>query len=499
MTKIIQTEPDVSTTSLAYQAMEPEWAKINTVLAGTQSMRDAGEVYLPQHENESNTQYQERLQGNVLFNMTDLTLRTWVGKPFAASIHYTEDFSEHLVPLLDDIDRAGSNTDVFCRAWFKAGLADAYSHVLVDYPRVDFFPGRTSEDDEAEGIRPYAVHIPAENLIFAVSERNDGKEYLRHVRIREYVTSVVGWEEVIEEQIKVLDLVWVFPDEETNELEEAALMVKVTIWVKEETTGKWIENHSFYMDIDFIPIVTFYADRTGFMTGKSPLLDLCDLNIRHWQSMSDQIAILTVTRFPILACSGGSDEDNKLTIGPKEWLFTDDPTAKFYYVEAKGASIAAGEKDISGLESRMMVYGAEHMKKKPDRQTASARNLDSSEATSPLQDIVYRFNDALNTMFKMMSHWMSKQYEGKAFLPTDFTSPEASTLQSLYDTWKEGGLGNDQYLKELQRRDVLDEHFDFDANEQAIKDRAAEIVAQEAAIAAATVSKEKPEEEPEDE
>ncbi|MBW2636047.1 MAG: DUF4055 domain-containing protein [Deltaproteobacteria bacterium] len=443
-------------------------------------------MYLPRHENESQTQYDERLYGNFLWNMTDLTLRTWVGKPFAASVHYTEDFSPHLEPLLDDIDRAGSNTDVFCRAWFKAGLADAYSHVLVDYPRVNFFEGRSSETDEAEGIRPYAVHIPAENLIFAVSEREDGKEHLTHVRIREYVTSIDGWEEVIEEQIKVLDLEWVYPDELTNDLTEAIRMVRVTIWVKEEKTGKWVESHSFYMDIDFIPIVTFYADRTGFMTGKSPLLDLCDINIRHWQSMSDQIAILTVARFPILACSGGNPEDEKLTIGPKEWLFCDDPTGKFYYVEHKGAAIEAGDKDISGLESRMMVYGAEHMKKKPDRQTASARNLDSSEATSPLQDIVYRFNDALNTMFEMMSYWMNKQYKGKAFLPTDFTSPEASTLQALYDTWKEGGLGTDQYLKELQRRDVLDEHFDFTANEQAVKERAAEIVAVEAATAAAT-------------
>jgi len=36
-------------------------------------------------------------------------------------------------------------------------------------------------------------------------------------------------------------------------------------------------------------------------------------------------------------------------------------------------------------------------------------------------------------------------------------------------------------LKELQRRDVLDEHFDFDANEKAIVERAKEIAAKEAA------------------
>jgi hypothetical protein len=470
-------EPDVSTTSLAYQAMSPERDRVNTVLRGTSAMREAAETYLPRHENESETQYQERLQGNVLYNMVDLTLSTWVGKPFASSIQYTADFSPHLVKLMDDIDMMGNNVDVFCRQVFCSGVADAFTHILVEYPRVDFFPGRAALNDAQENIRPYCIHVPAENLIFARATRENGVEILTHVRIREWETYVDGWEEKIEERIRVLDLEWIYPNPQQNELTEPVRMVKVTMWVYNTDTGKWEENGYFYMDIDFIPIVTFYADRTGFMTGKSPLLDLTDLNIRHWQSMSDQIAILTVARFPLLACSGGTDEDHHLVVGPKEWLFTDDPSGKFYYVEHNGAAIAAGEKDIARLEERMMSYGAEHMKEKPDRQTASARNLDSAEATSPLQDIVYRFNDALNNMLYMMSCWMGKarEHAGKAFLPTDFTTPDAATLQTLYDTWKEGGLGDDQYLKELKRRDVLDEHFDFEKNAKEIAKRKKEI------------------------
>jgi len=140
-------EADVSTTSLAYRAMEPYWYKINTVLQGTQAMREAGEDFLPRHENESRTQYEERLNGNVLYNMVDLTLRTWVGKPFSASIQYTEDFSEHLIPLMDDIDLMGNNIDVFGRHAFKAGLADALTHIFVEYPRTEVYPGRNAKDD----------------------------------------------------------------------------------------------------------------------------------------------------------------------------------------------------------------------------------------------------------------------------------------------------------------------------------------------------------------
>lgn len=460
-------EATVATTSLAHQAMSPEWYKMRTLLAGTQSMRDAGREMAPQHEHESDPHYDERIAANVLFNVTDLTLRTWVGKPFSASIQFTDDFTPELIPMMEDIDLMGNNLDVFARDWFSTGVSHALSHVMVTFPRVDFFEGRTKQDDENENLRPYCVHIEPEDLIFAESVRIDGEERLTHVRIREAYTYRYGWEEILAERIRVLDLAWVEPTED-NFLTEARQMVRVGLWEMGED-GKWAENEAFYMDIDYIPIVTFYSDRTGLMTGKSPLLDLADLNICWWQSMSDQRSILTVTRFPILACSGGNDEEHQLVIGPKEWLFTDDPQAKFYYVEHRGYAIKAGAEDLAMLEERMKSYGAEFMKKAPSRQTATARNLDSSEATSPLQDVVYRFNDALTMVMWYMAYWIKKELKGKAYLPTDFTSPDAAVLQLLTTTWMEGGLSNEAYLKELQRRSILHEHFDFEKNAEQLK------------------------------
>lgn len=462
-------EANVATTSLAYQAMGNEWWKMSTLLSGTQAMRDATTDMTPRHEKEGDTQYEERVAGNVLFNITDLTLRTWVGKPFSASVQFTEDFTPEVKDLTEDVDLQGNNLDVFAREWFANGVSHAMSHVMVDYPKVDFFPGRKRKDDRVENVRPYCVLYRPEDVIFAESQRIDGVETLTHVRIKKIHTYRDGWEEIQEEQVWVYDRQWVFPDEETNTLTEAVLLVRVGIWIYDAQKEEWVENDIFYMDTDEITLVTFYSNRTGFMTGKSPLLDLADLNIRHWQSMSDQIAILTVSRFPMLALSGGDGEENKLVIGPKEWLFAPDPQAKFYYVEPNCKGIAAGADDLEKLEERMKAYGAEFMKKSPDRQTASARNLDSSEATSPLQDVVYRFNDAMTRVMGYMAKWINKQLEGKAFLPTDFQAPEAATLQVLYNTWREGGLASEPYLKELQRRSILDEHFDFGKNKLQLK------------------------------
>jgi hypothetical protein len=46
------------------------------------------------------------------------------------------------------------------------------------------------------------------------------------------------------------------------------------------------------------------ALRCAFGDGEPPLLDLAYLNVKHWQSQSDQDNILHIARVPILALIG---------------------------------------------------------------------------------------------------------------------------------------------------------------------------------------------------
>src|SRR6185312_15909850 len=101
--------PGPDTPSLAYLEMLPKWLKIETLLQGSDAMREAGLVYLPQHEEESQYAWKERLNRNVLLNMTAMTLDTWVGKPFSAPIHVGDDVPPALSELLDNVDLQGNN------------------------------------------------------------------------------------------------------------------------------------------------------------------------------------------------------------------------------------------------------------------------------------------------------------------------------------------------------------------------------------------------------
>lgn len=489
-----------STTSFAYDVMLPRWKKIDTVLGGTEAMRAAGKAFTPQHPAESDDAFLERLHRNVLFNMTEITLDFLVGEPFSDPVEKSEDLPEELMPLLDDVDLQGNNIDVFARNWFRNGVAKGFGAVLVEFPRTNEMPDRTVADDLREMVRPYWVQIPPENIIFASATKVDGREVLTHVRLREEVVEQVGFAEVSQVRIRVFDLVDAgqpvaipsqllnngLQDVDVSTVDDSGVAIvaftqakvqvsiyKEDVTKQEDSEERWVLEDVFFMDINRIPLAVFYAERDGLLLAKPPLLDLADLNIAHWQSSSDQIMVLTVARFPILASSGSID-DQKVTVGPHNWLNVKDPQGRWYYVEHTGASIESGRKDLADREAQMSEYGAQFLKRRPGNMTATQRALDSSEATSPLQDMAMRFNDAMNVAWEFNMLWLRRAEleNGSISVSTDFGDEGAlqSDLAELGNARRNRDLSRPKYLSELERRGVLADDFDQESNDAELEE-----------------------------
>lgn len=458
---------DPTTPTSAYAAMRPIWEKVATVLSGTEAMRAAGRKYLPQHEGELEEVYQERLQTAVLVNTSDLTLQKWVGHPFSDPVKLIESPTE-IEELATNIDLEGSRLTAFGRKWFADGVAKAFSHVLVEFPRIEQPEGRerTLADDQREQLRPYWIHIPPERVVAMFADRIDGAELLTHVRILEETVGRDGFDEVITERVRQLDLV----SDVSEDGAEIGRHVAVTLWRKVEDNksgDEWVVEEVYRVDIDVIPLVTFYADREGLGVGKPPLLDLVNLNIRHWQSRSDQQAVLTVARFPILMGAGNvTDSDEKLRLGPRTVLLFSEPDADLKYVEHTGAAIAAGRQEDLDLKDEMAAYGAQFLVKRPGGETATARALDSAEATSQLQDVTMAFEGAINEALAMTARWMSIENPGAAEMLKDFGPEETSKhdLDTLINARKMRDISRQAFLTELIRRGLLAEDFDMDAD-----------------------------------
>ena len=456
--------------------MAPRWNLIQTLLNGTAAMRAAGHDYLPQHESESSGAYNERLGNNTLYNVLKLTLNALVGRPFQTEILPSEDTPGPIVALFPNMDLQGTSLHAFCREWFREGLAKSFCHILVDMNGVvsdgDPTVKRTKKDDIESNARPFWKVIAPENLIAAYAEVVNGVETLTHVRIKECETVRQGFLEVEKRYIRVMEPGrWSLYEERKDPATKKI---------------KWVVVESGVTGIDFIPLVTFSSARDGLTCGTRPLEDLAHLNVRHWQSSSDQINVLTVARFPMLAVAGAHEINaDTMAIGPRQLLGTRDANGRFYYVEHTGKAIEAGERDLAQLEELMGNYGAEFLKeKKAASRNPQDRIYDVTEATSELQEIVLRFQATVAQALAMTAVWLKlplkddKPYGGTVHLDNDFTIQDsnANDLQHLAQARKEKDVSHGTYIDALKRLNVLADEVDTAAEVAAAKAERKELI-----------------------
>ena len=292
--------------------------------------------------------------------------------------------------------------------------------------------------------------IAADAEIMIDPSSGELREVFTHVRLRENIVHRIGFAEVLVERIRVLEP-GVFQ-----------------VWEKVDTKKKkdeWRVVETGATGIDFIPILTYYSQRDGFLMSKPPLEDLAYLNIRHWQSMSDQINVLTVARFPMLAVAGATEQAGSvMAIGPRQLLATKDPNGRFYYVEHTGKSISAGWEEIAKLEEDMEAYGATFLKKDPGNETATGRALDSAESVTPLQDMVHRFIDSVNNALRIHATWLKLPEGGTVTILNDFGPEDADKfgVDLLKSLRQDKDISRKAVIKEAKRLGIITDEYDAD-------------------------------------
>lgn len=456
---------DPSTPSLGYQSMAARWHLMNSALGGTEMMRLAGKIYLPQHAHEPPHAYDERLAAALFTNYTRLTLDYLVGKPFGSPVTFTEDTDPRIQALAADMNLQGDDLTSVCKEWFEKALGKGFAHCMVEHPVAPNGGEYTLADQQRLNLRPYWVILDPEDVIAGEPQRGeDGEETYHHVRIKKYDTERVGYEEAIVERIYEYNRQYVVA--EGAEPGDGVWKVVITIWRKGKR--EWDIESTTTSTLDVIPLTTYYTKREGTLVARPELLDLAYTNVTHWQSDSDQRACLTVARFPILAGSG-VDEEKVITVGPHSFLSSTDPQSKYYYVEHTGAALAQGVKDLEMLEAKMAYYGAEMLKERPDRQTATSAIIDTSQTMAPLQRMVVSFISAVGQAMWFTAKWMNIDLDDDKATVDIYTDFAANTQkQKQAETLKEsraaGDISHAQYIKGLIELDLLPPGFDEAAN-----------------------------------
>lgn len=431
------------TKSLAYQRMEPEWVLPDTLLAGTRAMRAAANEYLPAHPAEPKKRYDDRLKRTFLRNFYARTLTQLVSKLFDEPMKLQQDVPDLLKQYAEDVDLSGRHLNVFAQAVSKWAIHHGMSFILVDME-----DGGEGDAVASRSRRPYMVEYQAKDVLFVSWAIQDGKEVVTKARLKRVSMreSPDGWgDEAVEE---ILELT---PDS----------------WrTFEKSGGGWELAREGDMTLGVVPLVPVYTNRIAPFLAMPTLADLADMNLEHWQIRSDQRVALSVSSFPIPCASGYNPEvDSDVAVGPFNMLSTTEPQGKFYYLESNGQSLAAGEKELTKLEDQMRMYGLQFQIRQ--QQTATGSALDAQESNSPLQSWATNIADAFEVALGYMARYAELGEDGgsvemKTAEPLDAASAQEADV--LLRACVSGKISREQWAVEMQRRGILGEDYDAEAD-----------------------------------
>jgi len=447
---------EVNARSAAVSAMQPTWEVIDALLGGTPAMRLKGITYLPKQPREEQDDYDYRVKVSTLFPAYRRTVSVMAGKPFSKELTLSaetpveiagraaKDGQPEIEGWAADIDREGVNLHTFGAEMFAESFYGLCG-IIVDTPRMieTAGPVATKAEQAQAGVRPYFVRVKHGQILGWKVDDSTGSRRLVQLRIAETKTVEDGrFGEKTVERVRVMEPgLW-------------------EVWEKQATKGTdvkdvWLLQDSGKTDRNYIPFVPVYGHRLGFMAGAAPLADLAYLNVKHWQSQSDQDESTRYSRKRLLVAIG-IDNENPI-VASSSYALQLPAGADMKVVQGSAEAVTVGRAELAALEDQMIQAGAELLVKKPGARTATESANDQEGNLCDLQRMVEGFEDSLDAALWMMADSAKLPMGGSVNLFKDYGAGTLSdaSAQLIVSMWQAGLLSRETAISELKRRGLL--------------------------------------------
>ncbi len=346
---------------------------------------------------------------------------------------------------------------VFARGFFHRAVAFGLGGIMSDFPIVpNTINGQplTIYDLNQINPRPYWWEVRAQDILALVTDIQDGRERINHLRIRRCRTERDGFAERDVEQVFVFEL-----DGSRKPIfqlyEDAGSGFEI---VREGAIG--------LPDIPFATL--FIGERHGGYRVKPPLLDLAHMQMELYRSLSRQDEILTYAGSPMLVAKGMTKDQAgaELKVGPKTLLFapplTDGAGADWHYIGPDAALVAEVAKNPATIIEDMRRLGLQPTLPRTAGITATSAAIDASQAHSAVQAWALLLQDCLNRALQFTAMWLKVEDVATVNVHTDFAGDYGDTTEAqvLGSAQQRGVISKQTEREELARRGILGPQFD---------------------------------------
>lgn len=467
------TSATVETVSPAFARQHEDQRLPHNLLGGTKAMIRAGARYIAKERGEDPEDYGIRLNRTVLFNVYRRTLRYLGGRVFEKQVSLGEGADERFQAFTEDVDKQGHNLSVWSRGVYEHGLNDGVTFCLVDFSKVPTrrvngrieyqrqdgtWTTKTEAADRENGWSPYFIHVPAESVLDGRMGYRDGSAYVSHFRYMATLEKPDGpWGTQRYQQIRAF-----FYENEK---------VVWETWENKTDGGKDFRRTDHgTLSIGVIPVAVYMpGDKRSDMTAEPALMDLAELNKRHWQATSSQYNLMEyVRRPPWFGNKLGifkEGEKGEVAFGPDCLCLAEQDGAFLQSVGIDPGSVAAGRQELADLEDRMALYGLQLLQPKTGAITATESLRDAEENNSTLKAWALQFQDFLENCMKYVALWWGESDGPSVKINTDFAN--ALDASFLLEMRRAGEISRETFLGMVKGMGILPD--DFDVQEEANK------------------------------
>ena len=414
-----------------------EAGKCRALMTGTDGMRKLGVKYLPRFVKEQPEKYEDRRRISFLFSAFERLVRDFTGRVAGRPLTWPENAPAFWELWREQADGAGSSFDLLARRFFQDALLAGLTIAIVDAPQR--MEGESLEDSYERF--PWVSMHHAESVINFESKPVNGKLQLLAFRIQ------------------------IDSDTRHEYLRAPEGTISRSVWKLEKDSGKYVLEDTFVYppEVQEVPVVPIYANKTGYFMGYPPLRDVADLNIELWQQSSAYSNLLLFVSMPILYGYGFPDD---MEYGPNTVVMALKENSFLRFVEHSGKGAEVARQKIVDIKAEIEKLGVQFATEKGmQAETATAVARDMEREASKLQMVGENVQQGLREVLRMVSIFAGQDVvEDVSF---DSMAEELDTshqaTQVLLQLERESIITPEQLVEELKRRGILPEAFQFEA------------------------------------
>ncbi|MFA5208270.1 MAG: DUF4055 domain-containing protein, partial [Candidatus Paceibacterota bacterium] len=384
-------QPD--TKSTYYKAFNNRWQKIGAICEGEETIKDMGDLYLPKLSGQTAKEYDAYRNRGTFFNAFLRTVTGLVG----AIIRKEPVIKTHasIDKLLGGITLYNESIQEVIKVCLTNILEFGYYGILIDMPI-----------EQSENNNPYFALYAPSSILNLKTERLGSDYKLTLLSLLE-VESVPDPDNPFAdssiERIRVLSI------------EDGVLVIR--LYKKNSVSAvkgkeEWVQDGEDILprirgkNATEIPFVFLGSLSNTPIPDPPPLMDLANLNIKHWQLTVDYYHGLHYCAIPT-PWAAGFGKGTDLYIGANRAWVSDDPNAKCGYLEFTGSGLSAVLAAIDKLENQMAIIGARMLEEqKKAAEAADTVRMRYSGDTATLSGVVGCIEQGIMKAIDWLGIWL---------------------------------------------------------------------------------------------